>query len=121
MTDKEDINTEELRKTARMFYRFQELPIQDVAAIADEAFTEENQEKGQHYYDKNIERQSKYAQDMKQKQSKERTDILQHISDLSKHFGKGDLAGGRAKAIAHVAKKYGKTEADIHKLIAGKR
>lgn len=118
MTDRENLNAEELRKTARLFYQFQELPVEDVAAIAMEAFTEENQETGQHYYDKNIERQNKYAQDKKTNISKEKSAIQQLVSDYSKALGKGDLAGGRAMAIKHAAKKFNKTEAEIAKLLA---
>jgi len=119
MTDRENLNVSDLRKTARLFYNFQEMPAEDVAAIANEAFTEENQEKGQHYYDKNIEKQAKYAQDAKQKHSKERTAIQQHVSDYSKAFAKGgDLAAGRNKAIGHAAQKFGKTEAEIRKMLA---
>lgn len=122
MTDRENMNVGDLRKTARAYYALQEMPVEQAAELASEAFTDGNREIGQHYQDKNVERQNKYAQDMKQKVTKDKIDIAQQVSDYAKHFGKnGDLAAGRHKAIAHVARKLNKTEAEIRKLLGEKK
>lgn len=119
--DKEDLNPADLRRTAKLFLTFGELPVQDVAAIAMEAFTEENQEKGQHHYNKNIEKQRKYAQDMKQKESGEKKAIIQYVSDLVKALTpRLSFADARAKAIKNATAKFGKPEAEISKIVNGK-
>lgn len=121
LQDRADLTVHDLRRTARLYLTFQELDIQDVAAIAMEAFTDENKEKGQHYYDKNIERQSKYAQDMKHKQTSEKKAIVQYVSDHTKAFAaKIGFAEARSKAIRGAAAKFGKTEAEVKAIAEGK-
>jgi hypothetical protein len=121
LQDKEDLNIPDLRRTAKLYLTFQELPIETVADLAMEAFTDENKEKGQHYYDKNIEKQSKYAQEAKQKLTNEKKAIIQYVSDITNGLvPRIPFAEARAKAIKNAVAKFGKTEAEITKILSGK-
>lgn len=122
MADGEVGDINDLRKTARLYYQFQEMPINDVLNLAMEAFTDDNKERGQHFYDKNIEKQSKYAAEKKNKDSSEKKQIIQFVSDYTKTFGaKMPFPDAKTKAIKLAAQKFNKKDSEISLIVHGKQ
>lgn len=118
LQDQEDFDPNELRRDLRLAHRFIEIGLKATALMANEAFTDENKEIGEYYYNKNLEQQSKYAQDKRQKDNGEKKNIVQFVSDYTKSFSKvTSFADAQTKAIKLAAIKFSKKESEIKKIL----
>jgi len=121
MQDGEEMDPNELRRDIRLALRFTEIGAAATAELANDAFTDENKEIGEYYYNKNLETQSKYAQDRKQKETAEKRQIQQFISDYVKAFNaKLGFSAAKQKAIDLASTKFGKKISDIKKIVNDK-
>jgi hypothetical protein len=120
MQDDENIDPNELRRDMRLAAKFAEMILADVAALANESFTDENKEIGQYYYNKNLEQQAKYAQDKKLKDSIDKRQIQQFVSDYTKSLSKtSNFATAQDKAMKLAMTKFNKTLTEIRKVVRG--
>lgn len=121
MQDGEEMDPNELRRDIRLALRFTELGATATAELAMDAFTDENKEIGEYYYNKNLEAQSKYAQDRKQKETTDKRQIQQFVSDYIKAFNaKLGFSAAKQKAIDLASTKFGKKVSDIKKIVNDK-
>lgn len=119
LQDGEDISEYDLRRDIRLSTQFSELGIAKTAELAMEAFTDENKEIGEYYYNKNLEQQAKYAQEKKIKDIKTNKNIVLEVSSLTKGFmAQTSFSEARKKAIKMVAGQCGKTIADVTKIVS---
>lgn len=121
MQDRENMTVDDLRKTARLYLTFQEMPIHEVLTLALDAFTDDNKEKGEYYYNKNLAASRKYAQDAKQKQTTDKKRIQMFVSDMVRAYSaRMQPSDARKTAIKMAAQKFGKTEQEITQAAEGK-